>query len=93
MGLVSDYLRVLRPFLPNHQRDDIIKELTASFESQVAEQEEEFGRPLTVAEEAALIAPYGHPLLMSARYRPQRYVVGPILSRTTGLCSRLSCRS
>lgn len=79
MDLFDDYFRTLRIFLPKDQRDDIIRELSEELRSQVADKEAALGRPLRADEQAAIIGQYGHPLLTAARYRPQRYLVGPVL--------------
>ncbi len=73
------YVWWLRLFLPNDQRDDIVRELTEEFRSQVADREEAVGRPLTDDEQSGILAGFGHPLALAARYRPQRYLVGPVL--------------
>jgi hypothetical protein len=79
MDLLDHYLRTLRIFLPRDQRDDIVRELAEEIRAQVEEQEATLGRPLDRSEQAAIIVQYGHPLLTAARYRPQRYLVGPVL--------------
>jgi len=79
MDLFDRYVFWLRLFLPKDQRDDIIRELSEEYRSHVAEKEAELGRPLNRDEHAGLIAQFGHPLLMAARYRPQQYLVGPVL--------------
>ena len=79
MALLDNYLRQLRLFLPREQRDDIVRELSEEIRAQAAEQEAELGRPLDLAEEAALLKSYGHPLATAARYRTPRYLVGPLV--------------
>lgn len=79
MDLFDDYFRTLRIFLPKDQRDDIIRELSEEIRSQVADKEADLGRPLNAGEQAAIIGQYGHPLLTAARYRPQRYLIGPVV--------------
>ena len=79
MDVIDRYLRTLRLLLPKDQRDDVIRELSEEMQSQVAEKEAALGRPLTADEQAAVVSPYGHPLLTAARYRPQRHLIGPIV--------------
>jgi len=79
MSLLDRYLAAVRDHLPAGQQDDIIAELGDDLRSRFEERAEELGRPLTEAEEAELLRPYGRPLLMAARYRPQQYLIGPNL--------------
>ena len=79
MEIIDRYLRTLRIFLPKNHRDDVIRELSEEIRSQVAEQEVALGRPLTADEQAAIVKQYGHPMLTAARYRPQRYLIGPVV--------------
>ena len=78
MDVIEKYFHRLRLFLPKDQRDDIIHELSGEVRAQAAEQEDRLGRPLTRAEQAALIAHFGHPMVLAARYWPQRHVIGPV---------------
>jgi hypothetical protein len=79
MDVIDRYFRTLRILLPKDQRDDIIRELSEEVQSQVAEKEAALGRRLEAGEQAAIIGQYGHPLLMAARYRPQRHLIGPVV--------------
>src|SRR5687768_11813205 len=79
MDLFERYFRTLRIFLPKNQREDIVRELEEEIRSQVIEQEAALGRPLSLDEQAAILRQYGHPLLTAARYRPQRYLIGPVI--------------
>ena len=79
MDLLDRYVRTLRLLLPKKQREDIIRELSEEIREQVAQKEEGLGRPLSADEWAAVVGQYGHPLLIAARYRPQRYLVGPVV--------------
>jgi hypothetical protein len=79
MALLDNYLRTLRMCLPRDRRDDIVRELSEEIRSQVAGKEAALGRPLDAGEEAAIIRQYGHPLVTAARYRPERYLIGPVL--------------
>ncbi|HLG59587.1 MAG TPA: hypothetical protein VI485_29890 [Vicinamibacterales bacterium] len=79
MDLLDSYIQTLRVFLPRDQRDDIIRELTEDINAQMADSALELGRPLTLDEQTAIVGQYGHPMLMAARYRPQRHLVGPVI--------------
>lgn len=79
MDVIDRYFRTLRVLLPKDQRDDIIRELSEEIRSQVADREASLGRPLTADEQAAIVGQLGHPLLTAARYRPTRYLIGPIV--------------
>lgn len=78
MDVIDGYFRTLRIFLPKDQRDDIIRELSEEVQSQVAEREAALGRSLDADEQAAIISQYGHPLV-TAGYRPQRHLIGPVV--------------
>jgi hypothetical protein len=78
MDVIDKYFHRLRLFLPKDQRDDIIHELSGEVRAQAAAEEDRLGRPLTRDEQAALIAHFGHPMLLAARYWPQRHVIGPV---------------
>src|SRR5688572_11302893 len=77
--LIDRYLQNVRLSLPSARRDDIVRELAEDIRSQVADREEELGRPLTDAEQDALLEQFGHPLALATRYGPQRHVIGPAL--------------
>jgi hypothetical protein len=77
MSLLDRYLAAVRDHLPAGQQDDIIAELGDDLRSRFEERAADLGRPLTEDEEAELLRPYGRPLLMAARYRPQQHLIGP----------------
>ena len=79
MDVIEQYFKRLRVFLPKDQRDDIVNELSGEIRAQAAEQAQRVGRALTNEEQSALIAHFGHPMLLAARYWPQRYLIGPVL--------------
>jgi hypothetical protein len=79
MQYFDRYVWWLRLLLPREQRDDIIRELTEEYRSQIGEREAALGRPLTGAEHADIIAGFGHPLRMAARYRQPQHLIGPLL--------------
>lgn len=77
MVLLERYLHAVHGHLPARERDDIIAELGDDIRAQFSEREKSLGRPLTEQEEAELLAPYGRPLLLAARYRRRQYLIGP----------------
>ena len=79
MNLFDNYLRTLRLLLPRDQRDDIVRELSEEIHSQVADKEAVLGRPLNTSEQEAILQQLGHPIAVASRYRPQRYLVGPLV--------------
>jgi hypothetical protein len=79
MNLFHNYFRTLRLLLPRDQRDDIIRELSEEIHSQVADKEAVLGRPLNPSEQKAILQQLGHPIAVASRYRPQRYLVGPMV--------------
>jgi hypothetical protein len=86
MELVDRYLKAIRSYLPDAQKDDIIRELSENLRSQIEDKEEELGRPLNEAEIEALLKAHGHPLIVAGRYRQDersfafgRQLIGPVL--------------
>jgi hypothetical protein len=86
MTILELYLKSVRSYLPEEQRDDIIKELSENIRSQVEDKEAELGRPLTDPEMQAILKQHGHPLLVAGRYRQDhrslsfgRQLIGPDL--------------
>jgi len=79
MELLDRYLQSVKMMLPRRQRDDVIRELSDEILSQVEEQEAALGRPLTEDEQVALLKQLGHPMLLAARYRKQRYLIDPTI--------------
>ena len=47
MELLERYLQAVRFFLPKHQQDDIVRELSENLVSEMEDREEACGRPLT----------------------------------------------
>ena len=84
MDVIDRYFRTLRVLLPKDQRDDIIRELSEEVRAQIADREAELRRPLTADEQSAILGQYGHPLLTAARYRPTRYLIGALVTLTSG---------
>ena len=79
MTLTERYLHAVRGFLPAAQQADITRELADDIRTQLADREEELGRPLTAEDEAAVLRRFGHPLLLAAKYRRQQHVISPAL--------------
>ena len=77
MDLVDRYLHAVRSYLPRSMQDDVIGELAEDLRAQAAEREQALARALTDHGLAAIIRPYGHPMLLAARYRPRQYLIGP----------------
>jgi hypothetical protein len=79
MSLLDRYLNAVRHHLPAAQQDDIVAELGEDLRVRFEERAAALGRPLTENEEAALLKPFGRPLLMAARYRPRQFLIGPAI--------------
>jgi len=79
MELIDRYLQSVKWMLPLKQRNDVIRELSDEILSQVEEKESALVRPLTEDEQVALLKELGHPLLLAARYRKQRYLIDPTI--------------
>jgi hypothetical protein len=85
-NLAGRYLRAVARRLPREQRADIVRELAENLREEMEERESELGRPLTTADEEALLKQHGHPLLVAGRYRADqrtvafgRQLIGPAL--------------
>lgn len=72
MELVDRYLKSVGSYLPKEQKDDILRELSENIHSEIEDQERELGRPLTEAEQEALVKRHGNPLLVANRYRQEQ---------------------
>jgi hypothetical protein len=79
MDLIDRYLIAVRRQLPRDLEADVAPELADSLRSEAEEQERIAGRPLTEAEQAALLKKRGHPFIMASRYLPQQQLIGPAL--------------
>lgn len=90
MDLIDRYLHAVRRWLPADQQDDVIRELSDDLRSQVEDQEAALGRPLDKAEQTEIVRRWGHPLLLAARYLPQRHLIGPCVFPIYWLVLRLS---
>src|SRR5215831_21383931 len=86
METVDRYLKAVAKALPEAQREDIIRELSEDIRSEMEDKQSELGRPLTEAEQQALLKQRGNPLLLAARYHQDnrrvafgRELIGPVL--------------
>lgn len=80
MTLTERYLKAVAAQLLKTSREDIVAELRDAIQTRMEDREEELGRPLTEADEEAVLREFGHPLSVAARYGsgPQ-HIVGPEL--------------
>jgi hypothetical protein len=90
MNLLDRYVHNVRTYLPKSlpetQRDDIVNELSENIQARMDDREAELGRPLTEAEQEAILHQYGHPMIAAGRYQTDqeaRVVFGRQLIGTT----------
>lgn len=73
MDVLDRYVNAVRTYLPKSlseaQQDDIINELAENLRAQMDDRETELGRPLTEAEQEAILHQHGHPMLVAGRYQ------------------------
>lgn len=79
MDLVDRYIQAVRFWLPAGQREDIAAELSEDIKSQIEEKEASLGRQFSEAELAQVIKSHGRPVIVANRFRPQQYLIGPVL--------------
>jgi hypothetical protein len=86
MKLLDRYLQAVRSLLPREQRDDILQELSDAILSRMEDQEAALGRPLTEAEQGAILEEHGSPMRVAGRYQTDqrsvafgRQLIGPVL--------------
>jgi hypothetical protein len=77
MDMLDRYLQAVKFFLPGKQQDDIVRELSENLIARMEDREEELGRPLDDAEQAAILREHGHPMLVAGRYRTRQQLIGP----------------
>ena len=75
--LLDRYLYAVRRHLPAYHQDDLVAELSANLRSEMDDRQEGLGRPLTEDEQVDVVRRHGHPILVAARYQPQRSLIGP----------------
>jgi len=85
MELLDRYVQAVNSFLPQAQHDDIGKELSANLQAQMDDRSAELGRPLSEAEQEALLQQHGHPMVVAGHYQMNqgRLVFGRQLIGTT----------
>jgi hypothetical protein len=77
MELIDRYLAAVGILLPRDQRADITAELRDILLTRREEKEAELGRPLTRAEDEAMLKDFGHPAAVAGRYGTQQSLIGP----------------
>ena len=77
MDMLDRYLQAVKFLLPRKQQDDIVRELSENLIARMEDREEELGRPLDEAEQAAILREHGHPMLVAGRYRERQHLIGP----------------
>jgi hypothetical protein len=86
MKQLDRFLETVGFFLPEAQKEDILKELSENILSKMEDKEAELGRPLTEAEQEAVLKSYGSPMAVASRYVPDtggltfgKQLIGPAL--------------
>ncbi len=77
MDMLDRYLQAVKFLLPRKQQDDIVRELSENLIARMEDREEELGRPLDEADQAAILREHGHPMLVAGRYRERQHLIGP----------------
>ena len=77
MELLERYLEAVGEHLPARARQDTLAELRANLLDDIEECEALAKRPLTEAEIASVLEAHGMPMMVAARYMPQRSLIGP----------------
>jgi hypothetical protein len=77
MALLERYLDAVGRHLPPAEEDDILAELRDDIQAKYDRRRAELGRAMTEDDEAALLKPYGRPIVLASRYRKQQHLVGP----------------
>ncbi|HEY3988696.1 MAG TPA: hypothetical protein VGM02_05305 [Acidobacteriaceae bacterium] len=75
--LIDRYLYAVSRYLPAQRQDDLLTELAANLHSEMEDKATALGRPLTADEQADVLRHHGPPLIVAARYQPQRSLIGP----------------
>jgi len=79
MQILDRYVNAVGKYLPERQRDDILKELAANLQAEIDDREAELDRALSEDEIAQILKRHGHPMAVAGRYAPPRYLIGPTL--------------
>jgi hypothetical protein len=77
MDLLERYLQAVGQYLAPATRADVLAELRVNLQAEMDDRAEEKQRPLTEAEVSAILIAHGRPMLVAARYLPQRCLIGP----------------
>jgi hypothetical protein len=77
MPLLERYLNAVGRHLPPEQEEDILAELRDDIQANLDARASRLGRPLTDADEADVLRPYGRPIVMASQYAQQRQLIGP----------------
>ena len=77
MDLLERYLQAVGQYLAPATKADVQAELRVNLQAEMDDLAEEKQRPLTESEVAAILKAHGRPILVAARYLPQRYLIGP----------------
>jgi hypothetical protein len=77
MDLLERYLQAVGQYLEPATKVDVLAELRVNLQAEMDDLSEEKQRPLTESEVAAILKAHGRPMLVAARYLPQRYLIGP----------------
>src|ERR1700730_10824573 len=77
MELLDRYLKAVKFWLPNEQKQNSIGELAEDTRSQIEDKESKLGRQLSDFEIESILKKSGPPMLVAQRYLPQRYLIGP----------------
>jgi hypothetical protein len=77
MNLLERYLHAVGQYLEAGTREDVLAELRVNLLAEMDARAEELERPLTEGEIAAILQAHGQPMLVAARYLPQRSLIGP----------------
>ncbi len=78
MELVEKYVQAVKQYLPDGQQNDIARELAENLTAQMEDREEALGRPLTAAEQEAILKQMGNPAVVAGKYQtnPLRLAFG-----------------
>lgn len=86
MELVEKYVQAVKQYLPEGQQNDIARELAENIRAQMDDREEALGRPLTAAEQEAILKQMGNPAVVAGKYQTDplrltfgRELIGPVL--------------
>lgn len=77
MNLLERYLQAVGQYLAPATREDVLAELRVNLQAEMDARAEEREGALTESEAAAILKAHGRPVIVAARYLPQRYLIGP----------------